>query len=64
LAEGELEAEGDAEVFYKSSRAAWSDRLRHALDVLRTDDDMRDKASAIAEAMQMEPVTPPADSEE
>lgn len=64
LAEGELEAEGDAEIFYKSSRAAWSDRLRHALDVLRTDDDMRDKASAIAEAMQMEPVAPPVDSEE
>lgn len=64
LAEGELEAEGDAEVFYKSSRATWSDRLRHALDVLRTDDDMRDKASAIAEAMQMEPVTPPADGAE
>jgi hypothetical protein len=64
LAEGELEAEGDAETFYKSSRAAWSDRLRHALDVLRTDDEMRDKASAVAEAMQMEPVAPPVDSEE
>lgn len=64
LAEGELEAEGDAEIFYKSSRSAWSDRLRHALDVLRTDDDMRDKASAIAEAMQMEPVAPSVDSEE
>jgi hypothetical protein len=57
LAEAELEAEGDAETFYKSARAGWSERLRHALDRLHPDDEMRDKASAIAEEMQMQPET-------
>jgi hypothetical protein len=56
MAEAELEAEGDAETFYKSARNLWSERLRHALDVLRPDDEVRDAASAIAEAMQLEPV--------
>ena len=56
LAEAELEAEGDAEAFYKASRNLWSERLRHALDALRPDDEMRDAASAIAEAMQLEPM--------
>jgi hypothetical protein len=56
LAEAELEADGDAEAFYKASRNLWSERLRHALDALRPDDEMRDAASAIAEAMQLEPV--------
>ena len=56
LAEAELEADGDAEAFYKASRNLWSERLRHALDALRPDEAMRDAASAIAEAMQLEPV--------
>jgi hypothetical protein len=55
MAEAELEAEGDAEAFYKASRNLWSERLRHALDALRPDEAMRDAASAIAEAMQLEP---------
>jgi hypothetical protein len=55
LAEAELEAEGDAETFYKSARTGWSERLRYALDRLRPDDEMRDKASALAEEMQMQP---------
>lgn len=56
LAEAELEAEGDAKTFYKSARTGWSERLRYALDRLRPDDEMRDKASAMAEEMQMQPV--------
>lgn len=55
LAEAELEADGDAETFYKSARTRWSERLRYALDRLHPDDEMRDKASAIAEEMQMQP---------
>lgn len=51
IAEAELEAEGDAETFYQSSRNRWSERLRHALDRLSPDDEMRDKASAVAEEM-------------
>jgi len=53
IAEAELEAEGDAETFYQSSRNRWSERLRHALDLLSPDDEMRDKASAIAEEMHL-----------
>lgn len=51
LAERELEASGDAEVFYKSERQKWSERLRHALDVLTTDEALKDRAAAMAEAM-------------
>jgi hypothetical protein len=51
MAEAELEADGEAETFYKSARTRWSERLRHALDRLRPDEEMRDKASAIAEEM-------------
>ncbi len=53
IAEAELEAEGDAEIFYQTSRSRWSERLRYALDRLSPDDEMRDKASAIAEEMHM-----------
>jgi hypothetical protein len=53
LAEGELEAEGDFESFYRSARTSWSERLHYALDELKQDDDMRDKAAAVAEKMQM-----------
>jgi hypothetical protein len=59
LAEAELEAEGDAGTFYKAARTGWSERLRYALDRLRPNDEMRDKASAMAEEMQMQPVTAP-----
>lgn len=55
LAEAELECEidSDPEKFYKSARNGWSERLRNALDRLRSDDEMRDKASAMAEQMHM-----------
>jgi hypothetical protein len=53
LGEAELEAEGDFEAFYRSARSLWSERLYHALNELRPDDDMRDKAAAVAERMQM-----------
>ena len=53
LGESELEAEGDLESFYRSARSLWSERLHHALNELRPDQDMRDKASAVAEKMQM-----------
>ena len=53
LGEAELEAEGELESFYRSARVQWSERLHHALNELHPDDDMRDKASAVAEKMQM-----------
>jgi hypothetical protein len=53
LGEAELEAEGDFESFYRSARSLWSERLYHALNELRPDQDMRDKAAAVAEKMQM-----------
>jgi hypothetical protein len=53
LAEAELEAEGDQESFYRSARGGWSERLYHALNELRPDEDMRDKAAAVAEKMQL-----------
>jgi len=54
LGEAELDAEGDFESFYRSARVQWSERLHHALNELRPDDDMRDKASAVAERMQLD----------
>ena len=53
LAESELEARGDFKSYYQAARGHWSDRLRHALDVLAPDDTMRDKAAVVAEQMQM-----------
>lgn len=52
LAEAELEAEGELETFYRSARGGWSERLNNALNRLRTDEQMQDKASAVAEEMQ------------
>jgi hypothetical protein len=52
LAERELEARDDAETFYKAERGRWSERLRHALDTLVTDEDMVNKRSAVAEKLQ------------
>ena len=51
LAERELESKADAEVFYKAERQNWSERLRHALDTLVSDESMIDKAAAVAERM-------------
>ncbi|HWO23572.1 MAG TPA: ATP-binding protein [Kofleriaceae bacterium] len=51
LAERELDSVGEAEIFYKSERQRWSDRLRHALDVLITEESLQDKASAFAEVL-------------
>lgn len=53
LAEAELDAEGERETFYKAERQRWSERLRHALDKLVTDDSLTDKRSAIAEELHM-----------
>src|SRR5687767_6415959 len=48
VAERELEVKGEAEVFYKAERQRWSERLRHALDMLVGDATMVDRASAVA----------------
>jgi hypothetical protein len=53
LAERELEAKNEGETFYKAERQQWSERLRHALDVLISENTMMDKASAVAERMHM-----------
>jgi hypothetical protein len=55
LAERELEVKGDAETFYRAERQRWSERLRDALDTLVPDDTMVNKASAVAERMQIYP---------
>ena len=51
FAERELDAVGEASVFYKAERNRWSERLRYALDHLVSDESMQDKASQIAEMM-------------
>lgn len=51
VAERELEATADAEIFYKAERQRWSERLRYALDVLTSDEELADRAAAMAEAM-------------
>lgn len=51
LAERELESRADAETFYKVERQRWSERLRHALDSLTSEDSLADKASVMAERM-------------
>jgi hypothetical protein len=53
LGEAELEAEGELESFYRSARAGWSERLYHALNELRPDQDVSDKAAADTEQMEM-----------
>ena len=55
LAERELETRGDAETFYKAERQKWSERLRHALDILISDDSLVNKASSVAEHLHMSP---------
>lgn len=64
LAERELESSGDAEIFYKAERQRWSERLRYALDVLTTDEDLVDRAAAMAEEMYAnDGATPPSGGE-
>ncbi|MGE3804026.1 MAG: ATP-binding protein [Gemmataceae bacterium] len=53
LADGELDAEGEFEEFYRSARQAWSIRLADALKKLDPDNRLSDKAAAIAEALEM-----------
>jgi hypothetical protein len=53
LAERELDSSGDAEIFYKSERQKWSERLRHALGQLVSDESLKDKSNSIAEIMHM-----------
>jgi hypothetical protein len=55
LAERELETRGDAETFYKAERQKWSERLRHALDLLISDESMVNKASSVAEHLHTSP---------
>lgn len=53
LAERELDSAGEAEMFYKSERNKWSERLRHALAQLVSEDSLKDKASSVAEYMHI-----------
>lgn len=53
LADGELDAEGEFEEFYRSARQAWSIRLGDALKKLDPDNRLGDKAAAVAEALEM-----------
>lgn len=53
LAERELESNGDAESFYKAERQKWSERLRHALDILIPDETLVNRAAAVAEQMHV-----------
>ena len=51
LAERELESTGDAHQFYKAERQRWSERLRHALGQLVSDESLADQSSSMAEIM-------------
>jgi Histidine kinase-, DNA gyrase B-, and HSP90-like ATPase len=53
LAERELEVRNDAEIFYRSERQRWSERLRHALDTLVPEESLVNKAAAVAEQMHL-----------
>ena len=54
LADGELDAEGEFEVWYKTARQNWSMRLDAALMKLDPNSTITDKASALAEAWEAE----------
>lgn len=54
LADAELDAEGDYEVFYKSARKDWSERLAHALEQLSPKKVLADKRSAQREGIETE----------
>lgn len=51
LAERELESSGDAHLFYKAERQRWSERLRHALGQLVSDESLANQSSSMAEIM-------------
>lgn len=51
LAERELDSTGDAHLFYKAERQRWSERLRHALGQLVSDESLADQSSSMAEIM-------------
>jgi hypothetical protein len=53
LAERELESRGEGETFYRAERQKWSERLRHALNTLISDDTLINRAAAVAEQMHM-----------
>ncbi len=53
LADAELDAEGEFEVFYKNARKNWSDRLANALLQLDPKGTLRDKASAKQEEREV-----------
>jgi hypothetical protein len=53
LAERELESTGEGEMFYKAERHKWSERLRHALNTLISDDTLINRAAAVAEQMHL-----------
>lgn len=59
LAERELEATQDTEMFYRAERQRWSERLRYALDVLKSDEALQDHVEAVAEALHDEGMQPP-----
>jgi hypothetical protein len=61
LADGELDAEGDREAFYKGARLQWSERLLHALDELTPASSLSDAASHAAELIEMEAAPEPED---
>jgi hypothetical protein len=54
LADGELDAEGEREAFYKSERQHWSTLLRHALDKLVSDEVVMDGAIAKREGLELQ----------
>jgi len=53
IADGELDAEGEFEMFYKAMRKDWSERLEHALLKHTPDKELEDKNSAIQEEEEM-----------
>src|SRR5439155_25428753 len=53
LAEGELDAEGEFEDWYKTARQNWSMRLDAALMKLDPNSTITDKASALAETWEI-----------
>jgi len=58
LADGEIDAEGEQEQFYKSARQHWSELLRHALGKLVDDEHVINRASAEIEETHVEGVKP------
>ena len=53
IADGELDAEGDFEIFYQTARQNWSERLRHALLQHTPKKNLEDKKSAQQEEQEV-----------